>query len=125
MSDRREEIETKGAGIVAIGMGRPEMAAHFRDERDVPFPLIVDHDKKTYKALEMRHGNLWEVAGPQNWPRFFKGFVTGHGVAPAKQDPMQMGGVVVVEPGGKIVYAHRASAAMDNPPLEDVLAAIP
>jgi peroxiredoxin len=125
LSDRREEFEAKGAGIVAIGMGRPEMAAHFRDERDVPFPLIVDHDKKTYKALELKRGNLWDMAGPQNWLRYTKGILAGHGVAAPKQDPSQMGGVVVVEAGGKIVYVHRGEIPADNPMVDEVLEAVP
>ncbi|MEA2435328.1 MAG: hypothetical protein QOG54_2785 [Actinomycetota bacterium] len=124
MSDRREEFEAKGAGIVAIGMGRPEMAAHFRDERNVPFPLIVDHDKTTYKALELKRGNLWDMAGPQNWLRYTKGLLAGHGVAAPKQDPAQMGGVVVVEAGGKIVYVHRGEIPADNPMVDDVLEAV-
>lgn len=126
MSDRHEEFEARGARIVAIGMGVPEMAAHFRDERGVTFPLIVDHSKETYRALEMKRGNLWEVSGPQNWGRFAKGILTGHGVdLRPKQDPLQMGGAIVVDAGGEILYTFRASAAKETPDPEELLAALP
>jgi peroxiredoxin len=125
LSDRREEFDAKGAGIVAIGMGNPAMAAHFRDERDVPFPLIVDHEKQTYRALEMKRGNLWDMVGPHNWARYAKGLLAGHGVSPPKQDPAQMGGVVVVDPGGKIRYVHRGEIPADNPMVDEVLEALP
>ena len=126
MSDRDEEFEARGARIIAIGMGIPEMAAHFREERDVEFALIVDRNKETYKALEMKRGNLWEISGPQNWGRFAKGILTGHGVdLKPKQDPLQMGGAVVVDAGGAVRYTFRAGASSETPKIDELLDALP
>lgn len=101
------------------------MAADFRDKQDVGFPLLVDRTKQTYRALEMKRGNLWDVTGPKNWGRFAKGIATGHGVDRPKQDPLQMGGVIVAEPGGDVRYVFRASAAAETPPIDEVLTAVP
>ena len=101
------------------------MAADFRQRQSIPFPLLVDRTKETYRALEMKRGNLWDVAGPHNWPRYVKGILTGHGVDKPQQDVLQMGGVIVVDRDGAATYEHRAGAASDNPPIDDVLAAIP
>jgi peroxiredoxin len=125
LSDRRDEFEHKGAQIVAIGMGRPDMAAHFRETQGIPFPLIVDHDKKTYQAVQMRRGNLWDLVGPHNWVRYTKALVAGHGVAPPKQDPAQMGGVIVVDAEGDIRFVHRGEIPKDNPVVDEVLRALP
>ena len=125
MSGREEEFTAKGARLAAIGMGIPEMAADFRDKQGIGFPLLVDRTKQTYRALEMKRGNLWDVLGPKNWMRFAKGMVTGHGVDKPKQDPLQMGGVIVAEQGGKVRYTFRASAAADNPTVDEVLEALP
>jgi peroxiredoxin len=123
---RYDDIKAKGAEMVSIGMGWPAAAADFREQQDVPFPLIVDHTKETYRALEMKRGNIWEVAGPPVWLRFAKAFLSGHGVQPmAKEDPLQMGGVIVADSGGEIVYRYVSSAASDNPPTDEVIAAIP
>ncbi len=125
MRGRYDEFAAKGANVAAIGMGVPEMAADFRDKQQVPFPLLVDHTKETYRALEMRRGTLWDVVGPKVWLRFAKGIVGGHGVDTPKQDPLQMGGVMVLDRGGNIRYSFLASAASDNPPVDEVLAALP
>lgn len=100
------------------------MAADFRDKQGIGFPLLVDRTKQTYRALEMTRGNLWDVLGPKNWLRFTMGIATGQGVDKPKQDPLQMGGVIVAEPGGDVRYTFRASAAVDTPPVEEVLAAL-
>lgn len=125
MRGRYGEFQQKGAEVAAIGMGVPEMAADFRDKQDVPFPLLVDRTKETYRALEMKRGTLWEVAGPPVWLRYAKGMLSGHGVAKPKQDPLQMGGVLVVERGGDVLYEFRSSTSSDNPPVDEVLAALP
>lgn len=101
------------------------MAAHFRDEYAIPFPLLVDRHKETYRAVELRRGSLWEIAGPPVWIRGMKGILQGHMWRVPKQDPEQLGGVIVAEPGGKVVYVHRSTRSSDNPPTDEVLAAIP
>ncbi len=101
------------------------MAADFREKQNVGFPLLVDRTKQTYRALDMKKGSTYDVFGPKNWPRFVKGMVSGHGVDKPKQDPMQMGGVIVAENGGKVRYTFRASAAAETPPVDEVLDALP
>ena len=125
MRDRAEDFAAADVEVTAIGMGRPEMAAHFRESQEVPFRLLVDHDRETYKALGIRRANLMQVVGPSVWLRFGKGLLTGKGVAPAKQDPLQLGGTIVVDAGGTILYQHRSDNSSDNAPIDDLLGALP
>ena len=124
MSERYQEFQDRGADVVAIGMGRVDMAKHFADTRDIPFRLLVDHGQESYRALELRRGTLLEVAGPKVWMRGIKSTLTGHPSSLPKQDAKQMGGVMVVAPGSDVRYVHRAEASSDNPPIDDVLAAL-
>lgn len=121
MRDRQGEIEAYGVRVVAIGMGRPDMAAYFRDQFEIPFTLLVDHEKETYRALGIKKGSWFQVSGPHNWPRFARAFLSGQGLAKPKQDPLQMGGLAIVEPGGEISYIFRSEASSDNLPIDDLL----
>jgi hypothetical protein len=125
LRDRAEDFVAADVDVTAIGMGRPDMAAHFRDSQEVPFRLLVDHDRETYKALGLPRANLMQVAGPTVWVRAAKGLLTGKGVAPAKQDPFQLGGTVVVDVGGSVLFLHRSTDASDNAAIDDVLGALP
>ena len=100
------------------------MAAHFKEEMKIPFPLLVDHEKETYRALEMKHSSAWNVYGPPVWIEGLKS-IARHGNKIPKQDPMQMGGMVVAAPGGEILYTFRAGVSADIAPLDEVLAALP
>jgi hypothetical protein len=125
LSERYQEFEARGADVVAIGMGRVDMARHFAETRDIPFPLLVDHDRKSYRALGLESGSWMDVAGPKVWVRGLKATAKGHTAAIARQDPKQFGGVMVVAAGGEVLYLHKAQSSSDNPAIDDVLAALP
>ena len=124
MRDRYEEFTERGADVVAVGMGIPEMAADFRDKQDIPFRLLVDRTKETYRALEMKKGSLLDVVGPGVWLRGAKGILTGKGAAMPKQDPYQMGGAVVVDKGGEVKLIHRGERASDTATVDKMLGAL-
>jgi hypothetical protein len=121
LRDRHEDFERVAANLLAIGMGIPEMAAHFRDTQEIPFPLLVDHTKETYRALEIGRGSWMDVAGPKVWARSAKSILSGKGQGVPKQDPLQLGGAIVVEAGGRVRYLHRAKTSSDNPKPEELL----
>ena len=126
MRTRYDEIKGKGAEVVSIGMGWPAAAADFREQFDVPFPVIVDHTKQTYRALELGRASLAQLIGPGVLLRGVKSLLTGHGMAvKPQQDPKQLGGVVVADRGGAIRYRYVSKTQADNPPTDEVIAALP
>lgn len=122
LRDRYEEFEAADLSVVAIGMGWPEMAAHFKEEMQIPFPLLVDHDRKTYKALAIRRASPWEIYGPPVWIRGIKSILE-YGQKIPKQDPFQLGGAAVVDKAGEVLYLYRSRDSSDIPQLDEVLAA--
>ena len=105
-------------------MGWPAMAANFKAEHDIPFRLLVDHDRKTYRSLEMKRSGPWNIYGPPVWIKGIRS-ILDYGNRFPKQDPLQLGGVVVADKGGDVLYRFRASASKDIAPLDEVLAALP
>ena len=108
-------------------MGLTAMAADFKEKQDIPFPLLVDRHRETHRAVELQRGNLLEVAGPKQVVRGIKSFLTGNtqGRPAPKQDVLQLGGALVVAPGGEILYSHQAASADDNASADDLLEALP
>lgn len=125
MRDHYQEFRDKGAEVVAIGMGWPEAAADFRDEYRIPFPILVDHTKDTYRALGFQRASLLEI---YKLNVIFKGAIevmTGNRLRQAKQDWHMLGGAVVVERGGDVKLVHRSKDPADMLPVEDLLDAVP
>jgi len=124
LRDRYGEFQNKGAGVVAIGMGWPKMAAGFKQEFKIPFALLVDQTKDSYIALSIRRGSLMNVLGPKVWVPWMKSMVRGTGQALSKVDQLQLGGSLVVAPGGTVLFQHSARTAADTARIDDLLAAL-
>jgi peroxiredoxin len=120
----RKEFEAAGVRLVAIGQGSPEDAEDFRKGQGVELEVLVDPERRTYKAAGAKKATFSELLGPNVvWKglkrtaglRVRQGRIIGHAA--------QLGGVLIVKPDGSIPYAHLSEDASDNPPNEEVLAA--
>lgn len=125
MRDRYEDFEGAGATVAAIGMGTTEMAADFATESNIPFPLLVDSSRQSYRALEIDKGSWSDVIGPRVWRHGLAAIREGHKLSTMpKQDPRQLGGAAVIAPGGEVRYLHRATTSSDLAPVEELLHAL-
>ena len=122
----REKFDAAGARLVLIGQGTPRHAQHFREEQGLDgLEILVDPDRAAYEAAGAKVASMSQLIGPRSvaaglkraaTERVMQGAVKGH--------PAQLGGVLVVAQGGAVTWAHIADNAADNPPNEDVLAAV-
>ena len=103
------------------------MAADFRTKFKIPFPLLVDHNRNTYKAIGLVRGNLNEVMGPAVVAKGVGEFLKGNRQAlpPKGTDRMQLGGVAVVDKGGEVLFVHRSKTSADNIPVDTILEVLP
>ena len=120
----RDAFEEAGVELAVIGQGTPRQARAFKDDRELDFRLLVDPKRATYRAVGAKKASVGELLGPRlalraaravASERVVQGRTVGH--------PAQLGGVLVVVPGGEIVWSHLANDAGDNPPNERVLEA--
>jgi peroxiredoxin len=117
----RDKFEQAGANLVVVGQGTPAQAAHFRDTQHVDIPLMVDPERRAYKAAGAKVGTLGELLGPKV---VAKGALSGHRQGKTVGSSAQLGGVLVIDTGGRVAWAHMSDDASDNPPNEDVLEAL-
>jgi hypothetical protein len=120
----REAFEEAGVELAVIGQGTPRQARSFKDDHGLDFTLLVDPKRLTYRAAGAKVGSVSELVGPRvalrglravASERVVQGRTIGH--------PAQLGGVLVIAPGGEVVWSHLADNAGDNPPNERVLTA--
>lgn len=120
----RPRIRRAGAELVLVGSGGARFARAFREEMGIEAPVYVDTGRRAYAALGMRRGAgslRGALATVKHAARALRG---GFRQGPVQGDPWQLGGVLVVRPGGEIAYRHLSAAAGDHPPVGEVLAAV-
>jgi peroxiredoxin len=124
LGEAHEEFRKAGADVVAIFQYRADPTYHFCRKRHVPFDCLGDPEREGYHAVGLERGGASEYIGPH----LVKGFLRAarHGGLPGvpKGDVAQRPGTFVVSPEGVVLYAHYNKDSSDNPPLEDLLAAV-
>jgi hypothetical protein len=120
----REEFEAAGVNLVLIGQLTPRHAAHFRRRQGIELPVLADEQRASYKAAGAKIATVGELLGPSVMAKGLmttlrtgklQGRTTGH--------PAQLGGAMVIAPGGTVVWSHMADDASDNASPEEILGA--
>ncbi|HUE28378.1 MAG TPA: AhpC/TSA family protein [Solirubrobacteraceae bacterium] len=124
MDRARDEFEAAGVSLVLIGQLTPRHAEHFRRRQELELPVLADKDRVSYKAAGAKVATFSELLGPK---------VVAKGLRTARQTgqrqgktlghPAQLGGAMVIAPGGEVVWSHMADDAGDNATPEEILAA--
>jgi peroxiredoxin len=115
-----------GVRVVLVGQATPRQAAHFRRRLDIDLPVLADEARESYRAAGAKVATTGELLGPksvtQGLRRTFEsrgkvhqGRIVGH--------PAQLGGAMVVAPGGEVTWSHMAEDASDNATPDEILAA--
>ena len=126
MRDDAERFRPLG-NVALVGQGRPQWAERFCAARHVAFPCLVSPGNQAHHAYALERGSWRQVWGPK---QVAKGAVsalcrpTEALQGPTRGDGMQLGGAFVVDTAGVIRYTHRARESSDNPPNDELLAAL-
>ena len=108
-----------------IGQLTPRHAAHFRRRQEIELPVLADEERASYKAAGREGGDVSELLGPKV---VAKGLLTrrqtGQRQGRTLGHPAQLGGAMVIAPGGEVAWSHMAEDASDNASPEEILAAV-
>lgn len=121
-----DEIQRRGAEVVAIGTGNVRYAAAFIADEDVPFPVLVDGDARAAHAASVRRvGFLRLLTDRRSRDGAKRARAGGHKIHKAGRRVTQLGATFVVGPGSQVRYEHLDDHSADHAPLDEVLAALP
>jgi len=120
---RLEEIEAAGAQLVFVDNGRADQAARFA-EKEVPgATLLTDPSLESYRALGLPRG-VRATLGPGSTLAAVSAAVRGHRQTRIEGDAWQQAGLLVLGPGGRILFLQRNRDAGDRPDLDGALRAL-
>lgn len=121
-----DEIQGRGAEVVAIGTGSVRHAGAFVADEDVPFPVLVDEDARAAQAASVHRVGLFRLLTDRRSRAGAKrARAAGHRIHKAGKRVTQLGATFVIGPGDEVHYEHLDDHSADHAPLEDVMAALP
>jgi hypothetical protein len=133
LRDEHDRIRAAGASVGLIGHGDPQAAIAFASSKDLPFPLLLDRDRGTYRAYGLVQGKAMQVLSPRVALPWIKAELSPEtrqrGLAGGSF--LQMPGTFVVDTsgvvrarGGRIRMAHRNRNFADTPSVERLVEAL-
>ncbi len=108
------EFESLNTRIVLISFSRPDQARYWLNETDAPFTLLLDPERKAYRAYGLEYSLLRSWA-PKVWLMYAQLI---------QDDSGQLGGDVIVDSRGCIRLFHRSHDPTDRPAIHVLLTAL-
>ncbi len=121
MRDHSDKFDKAGLEIILVGLGDQKQSEAFKKEMKISFPLICDKEMKLYKSFSVTRTSYMEMLSPG---LFFKGLKTmaqGNKLSTPQGDPLQLGGVCLIDKQGIIRWNYQSKDAADNPSVELLL----
>ena len=98
-------------------MGDREYARAFREETGITFPLLIDEERRAYRAVGLRKANILHLLRKDNAEARARAKAGGHRQHRLGQNPFQLGGSFVFGPGNVDLFAHVSQTFGDNAPV--------
>ena len=124
MRDHESQIQAAGATLAAVGLGDANYARLFREETGITFPLLIDEERRAYKAADLRKANLLHLARRDNFAARKEAKAAGHRQHKLGKSPFQLGASFIFAPGDLDVFAHVSETFGDNASVATVIAAL-
>ena len=124
MREHQQAFKDKGANLAAVGLGDANYARLFREETGITFPLLIDAERKAYRAVELKKANLLHLLRSDNAAARKRAKAGGFQQKKLGENPFQLGGSFVFAPGNVDKFVHVSETFGDNAAMADLLAAI-
>ena len=124
MREYERTFREKGAALAAVGLGDRHYARVFREETGITFPLLIDEQRKAYKAAELKQANIFHLLRTDNAIARTRARAAGHRQHRLGRNPFQLGGSFVFGPGDKDRFVNISRTFGDNASPADLLAVL-
>ena len=96
-------------------------ARAYVEETGVEWPVLVDAERSLYRAYGMERGRCRDLLGFSAWWVYLKLVLKGRKVGKSHGDVKQLGGDVLVDPGGVVRLHHVGSGPANRPAVGEIL----
>jgi peroxiredoxin len=116
---RHSQYEAKGCSLIFIGNGSPLQVKRFKEEFGIHLPVYTDPSLATYQAAGLKKSLLGTI-GPKAIMTGQKLRSEGHVSDGIQGNAFQQGGVICINPQGKLLFGYASKHLGDSPRKEDL-----
>ncbi len=124
LREHEDQFKEAGAELAAVGLGDMRYAQMFREETGIAFPLLVDAERMTYKAAELKSANLLHILRRDNGKARAIAKAAGFRQHRLGKDPFQLGASFVFEPGNRDLFVQLNQTFSDDADVKTLLSVL-
>jgi hypothetical protein len=106
--------------VLIISFGTDPWARAWLRETGSPFPLLLDPERRVYRAYGLQRSVLRAWTPRVIW-YYLRRVALGDRLHPLQGDPHQLGGNFIVDALGIVRLAHRSRDPVDRPAVDRLL----
>ena len=122
MLDHRDELDVR---VAVISFAPPASLEAYRERFGLgDAVLLSDEERAAYAAFGFDRASVARAyLDPRVWWRYARLLLRGRRLERPEEDTLQLGGDVLVGPGGRVAWVHRSRGPEDRPSLAQLLRA--
>ena len=124
MRRRYTEIQTLGGVVVGISFESRDRLFQMSRQMQLPFPVLSDPEKDTYRAYGLSSGKLRRIFGPGTIWAYVKLLAAGQTYHFRSSDFLQLGGDFVIDAAGTVRYEYRSGAPHYRTSVDQIIAVL-
>ena len=117
-------LEAVGLSVCVVTFDDQAFAQEYLRQTDLRWPLLIDADRILYRGYGMDRGSAWQIYGPRSIWGYLQLLARGRRLQRSGSDYRQLGGDVLIDPGGIVRLHHVSHGPHDRPDVSEVLAAM-
>ncbi len=121
----RDRLGEMGEAVVAlITFTRQRNLRGYRNRFHLPYPVLTDEARVTYRAYGLGRGSWWRIWGTATLRAYARLLRKGARLQRPKEDIAQLGGDFVVDREGRLAYVFRSKGPADRPSVDELVVAV-
>ena len=100
------------------------MAMAYVKNTNLEWPLLIDQERKLYRAYGFERGRWWDIYNPASILKYLRLILTGQTPGKPGRDWRQLGGNVLIDPAGFVRMIHISQNPHDRPEVGAMLAVV-
>jgi alkyl hydroperoxide reductase subunit AhpC len=118
------EFAEAGVQVAIVTFDADFMATAYVKQTGLQWPLLIDHERKLYRAWHFDRATWWDIYGPVSVWNYLKLIARGRKIAKPGEDWLQLGGNVLIDPKGIVRMHHRSKTPHDRPGVQEILSVV-
>jgi len=121
LRDQKPLLDDLDAIVLVISFESPTALQRFHWFRDLPFIVVSDQSRRLYYAFGLRSRAIYRLFDRDTLGAYARGVLHGRLPPWPRADLHQLGGDVVLDRRGDVVFVHRSATPADRPPVDTLI----